>query len=473
VFASLDPIGAVLFSLAHVLLALLATVHVLRHKREVGAAFAWIGVSWLSPVIGPVLYFSFGINRVKRRARRLRGKRPLGERQAGRRISPLPTHLEPLENAAAKLTSRPMVATNKVDLLRSGDETYPLMIAAIDAAKHSIGLASYIFRADAVGEQFIDALARAHRRGVAVRVLIDGVGGRYIGTPAWHRLRDLGVPAARFLHTHLPWRMPFLNLRNHRKILCVDGRIGFTGGINIGAENLRNYDPRHAVRDTHFRFEGPVVEQFVEAFAEDWWFTVEEELEGDAWFPELGPGPGHVAARVITSGPDEDFEKIEFVVLHAISCAQKSIRILTPYFLPHDGLITALELAAMRGVQVDIVVPSNTDLSLIDWARRSQIKPLVEAQGCHVFLAPPPFEHSKLMLIDDVWALVGSANWDARSFRLNFELNVEVRDADLTRRIGEIISRRRGPELTSDQFKNYPFIKELRDNAARLLLPYL
>jgi cardiolipin synthase len=466
-------VGAWLVTGGYIALAAMSTVHVLRHKREVGAAAAWIGVSWLSPFFGAALYFVFGINRVKRRARKLRGRRPVAPPRATRRTKPIPDHLQALERAAGRLTDRPMLAGNRVELLRNGDEAYPPMIAAIDAARASVALASYIFRDDPVGRQFIDALARAHRRGVAVRVLIDGVGSGYLFGRAWQRLIAAGVPAARFMHTRVPWRMPFLNLRNHKKILCVDGRVGFTGGINIGQENMRDFDPRHAVRDTHFRFDGPVVAQFVETFAEDWWFTTEEELEGEAWFPENLPAVGEVAARAVISGPDDDYEKIEFVVLHAIACAQKSILILTPYFLPHDGLITALELAGMRGVQVDIVLPSNTDLPLVDWARRAQIKPLVAAQNCQVFLTPPPFEHSKLMVVDEAWALVGSANWDARSFRLNFELNVEVRDVELIRTIADLIKRKRGPELTGDQFDHYPFIKELRDNAVRLLLPYL
>jgi cardiolipin synthase len=465
--------GAWFLTLAHIALAMVATVHVLRHKREVGAAIAWIGVSWLSPFFGSGLYFAFGINRVKRRARRLRGKRPVAPPRRTRRVKPIPDHLLALERAGARLTDRPMAAGNRVELLRNGDETYPPMIAAIDGAKHSVALASYIFRDDPVGRMFVDALVRAHKRGVAVRVLIDGIGGGYLFSPSWRRLVRAGVPAARFMHTLLPWRMPFLNLRNHKKILCVDGRIGFTGGINIGQENMRDFEPTHAVRDTHFRFDGPIVAQFVETFAEDWLFETDEELDGEAWFPEALPAAGEVAARAIISGPDDDYEKIEFVVLHAIACAQKSIQILTPYFLPHDGLITALELAGMRGVQVDIVLPSNTDLAVVDWARRSQIKPLVAADNCQVFLTPPPFEHSKLMVVDGQWALVGSANWDARSFRLNFELNVEVRDVELTRTIADLISRKRGPELTGDQFDHYPFLKELRDNAARLLLPYL
>lgn len=465
-------IAAVLFSVVYVVSASAVTVHALKHKREVGAAIAWIGVAWLSPIFGAALYAGFGINRVKRRARRLRGRRST-DRAAIRRLKPLPDYLEPLERAAGTLTERPTVPGNKVDLLRNGDETYPPMLEAIDGAQRSVALVSYIFRGDATGTAFVDALIRAHARGVEVRVLIDGIGGGYFFSPAWRALSAAGVPVSRFLHSFVPWQMPFLNLRNHRKILCVDGAVAFTGGINIGDENLSAADPAIAVRDTHFRFEGPVVGQFVEAFAEDWFFATGEEMDGEAWFPPHIPSAGTVAARVITSGPDQDYEKIEFIALHAISCARKSISILTPYFLPHDGLITALDLAAMRGVQVDIVVPATTDQRVVDWARRSQIRPLLDSVGCQVFLAPPPFEHSKLMVIDDTWAMVGSANWDARSFRLNFELNVEVRDLELTNRITDLIRRRRGPELTGEQFANYPFLAELRDNAARLLLPYL
>ena len=465
-------------AVAHSVLALLVTLHVLRKKRDVGAAIAWMGLVWLSPFIGSGLYFAFGINRVQRRARRLRRRgRRAPDAPARRRGTPQSNHLAALERAAGRITGRDMTPGNSVRILRSGDEAYGPMIAAIDAARHSVALASYIFNVDESGETFIAALVRAHERGVAVRVLIDGIGGGYFLSPAWRRLRRAGVPAARFLRSSLPWRMPILNLRNHKKILCIDGLVGFTGGLNIADENLRSAGMKRAVRDTHFRFEGPVVEQLNEAFAEDWFYTTAEDLDGEAWFPETIPAPGagsgDVSARVVTSGPDDDFEKIELVVLHAISCARKSIKILSPYFLPHDGLITALQLAAMRGVEVDILVPATTDHPLVDWARRAQIRPLVQYEGCQVFLSPPPFEHSKLMVIDEIWGLIGSANWDARSFRLNFELNVEVHDGELVRRISEAIDRRRGPELTADQFERYPFLKDLRDNAARLMLPYL
>ncbi len=274
--------------------------------------------------------------------------------------------LTPLEFAIGRLTGLPCEPGNKVELLRSGDEAYPRMLAAIDAAEKSIGLESYIFRADKAGEAFHEALIRAHRRGVDVRVLIDGIGGGYFWSGTYNHLRKAGVPVARFLHSYFPWRTPFVNLRNHRKVMVVDGRIGFTGGINIGAENIQADKPPFVVLDTHFQLEGPIVGQLTDAFSDDWLFTTGQKLQDEKWFLPLEK-TGGVMARVITSGPDEDMEQIEFVALHAISCAQKSIRVVTPYFLPPEALTMALGLAALRGVTVDIVLPDHSNHAVLDW----------------------------------------------------------------------------------------------------------
>jgi cardiolipin synthase len=264
--------------------------------------------------------------------------------------------------------------------------------------------------------------------------------------------------------------MPFLNLRNHRKLMVVDGRHAFVGGINIGAENLLAAQPPHPVRDMHFRIEGPVVEQLAETFADDWLFTTGEKLLNDDWFPDL-KAAGDMVARTITSGPDEDLEQIEFVALHAISCARRSICIVTPYFLPPEALTMALGLAAMRGIAVDIMVPEQSNHIVLDWARRVPMRNLLEA-GCRVWLLPPPFDHSKLMIIDDSWSLIGSANWDTRSFRLNFELNVEIQDAAFARRLAEA-KQHTGRRLDLATLDADPLPLRLRNSAARLLQPYL
>lgn len=457
-------------ALAHVVIAAWVTVHVLLYKRNVGAAISWMGIAWLSPFIGGLLYFAMGVNRVKRRARRLRRERSrlfaIDQTEPG---DPGADPLTPLEYAIGRLTGLSAESGNSAELLRNGDETYPAMLHAIDGARRSIGLASYIFRDDLAGRPFIDALARAKDRGVQVRVLLDGIGSGYFVNAAYQRLRKMGVPAARFLHSYFPWRMPFLNLRNHRKLMVVDGRAAFVGGINIGRENLLASNPPHPVRDTHFRVEGPVVEQLAEAFADDWLFTTGEKLLNDDWFPDL-KAIGNVVARAITSGPDEDLEQIEFVALHAISCARRSIRVVTPYFLPPEVLTSALGLAAMRGIAVDLVVPENSNHVVLDWARRVPVRTLLEA-GCRVWLLPPPFDHSKLMTIDESWSLIGSANWDTRSFRLNFELNVEIHDTEFARRLAEATHTGRRLDLAT--LDADPLLLRLRNSAARLLQPYL
>ncbi len=457
------PIGLVV--------ATAVTLHVLLRKREVASAVGWIGLAWFAPITGAVVYFLFGVNRVQRRARRLR---PADRRRPGPTSWPSPwedDHLHPMEHGIGRLTGRPLLRGNAVVTYENGDAAYPPMLAAIAAAQHSVGLSSYIFRNDRIGGQFIAALAAAHQRGVAVRVLIDGIGGGWLLSPAYRRLRRAGVPAARFLHSPLPWRMPFLNLRSHRKILVVDGRTCFTGGMNIGDENVLAGRPRNPVQDTHFRVTGPVVGQLAEAFAQDWVFATDEDLAGDAWFPDL-PETGPATARVVASGPDEDIEKVEFAALQAVSCARERISVLTPYFLPDERLITALALAAMRGVAVDIVIPERSNHFYVDAANRANIGPLLAA-GVQVWQCPPPFRHSKLMLVDGEWCLIGSCNWDIRSFRLNFELCVELYDRDLTASLAEMLATYRGKLLTQAALDARSLPARLRDAGIRLFLPYL
>jgi cardiolipin synthase A/B len=466
-------LGPTALSVLHLLLAIAVTTHVLLYKREINTSAAWIGLAWLAPILGSVLYLLLGINRVRRRAMSLRGRRTNDARNGSAFTAGRDDHLAQLERAGYRITHRPTEPGNRVTVLRNGDEAYPVMVAAIEGAQHSVVLSSYIFRADAAGRQFIDALVRAARRGVEVRVLIDGIGAGYFVSRTYSELRRARVPVARFMHSSLPWRMPFLNLRSHKKILSVDGKIAFAGGLNIGGENVTRAHPTHPVIDTHFRFEGPVVAQLIEVFADDWSFTTGEQLAGARWFPESGPVEGgNSVARVVTSGPDRDLEKIEFVILEALACARTSVRVMTPYFLPDDRIITGLALAAFRGVVVDVVLPEHSNHPTLDWAARAQIEPLLAA-GCRLWTHPAPFDHSKLMTVDGTWSLVGSSNWDVRSFRLNFEVDIEVYDPALAREVDELISAQQGDRILPAQLSARSFPIRIRDGAARLMLPYL
>ncbi len=455
----------------HLAIATWVTIHALLNKREVGSTLGWVGLAWLSPFFGGFLYFVLGINRVTRRAHRLRVARPSRTRQSDVAAPRITGHLASLERAIGRLTGRPSKAGNSVAIYQNGEEAYPAMLEAIDGARASVALSSYIFRADGTGTRFIDALAAAHGRGVAVRVIVDGVGGGWLLSSAYHQLRRAGVPAGRFMHSPLPWRMPLLNLRSHKKILVVDGRIGFTGGMNIADENQLTTRPREPVQDTHFRFCGPAVAQLMSGFASDWSFVAGENLGGETWFPQI-EASGQATARVVTSGPDRDVEKMEYAALQAIACAQASIDIMTPYFLPDDHLLLALSVAAMRGVAVNIVVPRRSNHRLVDWATRATIGPTLRA-GVHLWLGPSPFRHSKIMVVDDQWSLVGSSNWDMRSFRLNFELCVEVYDPPLAETLRRFVQANRGERLTAEAIAARPLPVRLRDAAVRLMMPYL
>jgi cardiolipin synthase len=469
--AQFVPYLAGALSIVHFALAASVTLHVLAHNRNPGSAVSWIGLAWLSPVVGSVLYLLLGINRVKRRARSLGAAAPddsVAEASPGLRGC---EHLAGLELAARRISRRNLQPGNAIVMLANGDAAYPQMLAAIDSATASVALSSYIFRADHVGREFVTALIGAHRRGADVRVLIDGYGGGYLRSASYRRLHHARVPVARFMHSALPWRMPFLNLRTHRKILSIDGRVGFTGGLNIGAENVIAHNPHHTVLDTHFRFDGPVVAQLCEAFAQQWYFTCGETLSGPAWYPKLAP-VGDSLVRAVTSGPDQDLEKIEMLVLEAIACARSSIQIMTPYFLPDDRIITALALAAMRDVAVDLVLPEHSNHPSVDWALRAHIGPLLAA-GCRVWTHKPPFDHSKLMAVDAIWCFVGSANWDMRSFRLNFEINLEVYHSVIVQQVSAKIAANQTTRIMQADLDRRSLPARLRDNAAHLMLPYL
>jgi cardiolipin synthase len=467
-----DPID-IAFGIAVLVAALAASGHAVIYKRESRSAAIWVILIWVMPAVGPVLYVLLGVNRVQRRATRMRRARVRHRSPAVIRAEEPGTHLAPLARLVGQVAKRPLLAGNSIDVLVGGAQAYPAMLEAIDSARASVALASYIFNADGIGADFVAALERAHKRGVAVRVLVDDVDARFSRSSACKPLRRAGIPVGIFNPPFVPARLNTINLRNHRKILVIDGSLGFTGGMNIDKRYWRPEAPADAFRDLHFRLRGPVVAQLTEVFADDWQFSTDEALRGAPWFVPLEPD-GACLARVIEGGPDEDFESLRWAIVGGLDAAQRSVRVLTPYFIPDGALITSLNAAALRGIEVDIVLPANSDLPHVHWATFGQLWQVLD-HGCRVWTVDGPFDHSKLMVVDGAWTLLGSANWDARSLRLNFELNVECYSVELGARMEGVVQARvnGARRVTLEHMNARSLPVKLRDGVARLFAPYL
>ena len=295
--------------------ASLVSAHALLYKRDSRAATIWIGLAWLLPVLGSLLYLAFGVNRIRRRAVKLGVHKTFSRDIPENLGEPEPNGAEQLKHLARvvnRITTQPLTTGNKIEPLINGDVAFPAMLAAIESAQKSVTLVSYIFDNDESGQKFIAALQCAVQRGVAVRVLVDSAGTRYSWPPITFKLRAAKIPFAKFLPTSIltPWRVATINLRNHRKSLIIDGQIAFTGGMNIRHGNVLADHPKSPVQDLHFRVEGPVVTELQEAFANDWAFTTEEILDGELWFPNSetrflkseSQAAGDIIARVIPDG---------------------------------------------------------------------------------------------------------------------------------------------------------------------------
>ncbi len=398
----------------------------------------------------------------------------------------------------------PLLAGNSVEALHDGDAAYPEMLEAMEKARRRIWLSSYIFENDVVGRRFGRAMAEAQARGVQVLVLLDGLGSYSAMNSAISMLRGLNLPVAVFLPPRLFPPQLFINLRDHRKLLIVDGRLAFTGGMNVSAGHvralyravergegvfrlggeelpvpasfrhpLRKFFSALEVQDLHFKIKGPLVAELEAAFAADWNFCTNEELEHDDE-PARRNARGTAWGRVILDGPDNNFEHFGNTITAAISCAQSSVRVITPYFLPPRELTSALQCAALRGVEVSIILPEKNDQFAAHYAAFNLMGEFLR-RNVKIYYQPPPFAHTKLLLIDGFYVHFGSANLDARSMRLNFELTVETFDrrlgAEMDACFTEIISRSR--RYTLEDLERRSFAARLRDAFFWLGSPYL
>lgn len=459
-----------------------AATHAAMTKREVRSALGWVGIIILSPLVGAMIYAVAGINRIRRAT--LISRRALELDEIWRSLSLFAVSREAvaaqfgsrfgqMKLLGDKVTRHPLSSGNQITMLTTGEETFDGMCQAIEEAQSSIILETYIFDRDVVGLRIADCLIAAHRRGVAVRVIVDAVGARYSVPSIIGYLEQGGVSVATFNgQVIMGLRLPYANLRTHRKILVVDGATAFVGGMNIRA----GFVGPDGARDTHFRVSGPVVADILAVAAEDWHFETGEVLLGPEWRVRLDdslPGVG-TSIRAVVSGPDAHIETNHRLLLGAFSVAERSIRIVSPYFLPDTTFIAALNTAARRGVQVDVIVPAQNNLAIVARAMMGQYDQILR-EGCRVHLSSGTFDHSKLMVIDRQWCFIGSSNLDSRSLRLNFEIDLEVYDRVLAEQIEDRIDQRlaMAHQMTLERLKARSLPNRLLDRLFWLGSPYL
>jgi cardiolipin synthase len=307
---------------------------------------------------------------------------------------------------------------------------------------------------------------------VSVRVLVDDVGIRYSKRPVDKELASRGVTTARFLPMRSLRLLDHVNLRCHRKLLLIDEDMAFIGGMNIRHGNLLAANPPEPVQDVHFLVRGPLVAPLARVFEEDWEFATREVLRLPR--PPEAAGSYNGQARVIADGPDDGEDRLQWVFLSALSTARERVRIVTPYFVPNEVLLSGIEVAVTKGVTVEIIVPRENNLFYMNWAMASVFIHLVK-RGVHVYQTDPPFDHSKIFVVDDTWCSIGSSNWDDRSIRLNFEVNLEVVDRALVAHLHDIVDHKRaaGRLVTRDALQAIPLLPRLRNSFVRLFAPYL
>ena len=444
-------------------------VWVIMQRSEPVATLGWIMALAFLPYVGFLIYYMFGPQHIRRSGRR----RAASHKTIGQRSSiKLGDDDDALDRMALTMTGYPPSTASKVDLIVDGGATYDALVTAIGAAQKHIHVEYYIYAGDRTGTRIRDALIERAKAGVKVRMLVDGVGTRLkrdFVTP----LHDAGVDLA-FFHPMRWWMLPFVrpkfNMRSHRKIVICDGTVGFTGGINITDDENETLNPE-AFHDMHMRLEGDVVRWLQVAWLEDWNYCTGKEIGDEALYAEAAPGT--IEAQVVPAGPDNDWEPIHRLQVEAIHRAEHRVWLATPYFVPSRAALFALEGAAMRGLDVRIVIPKQSDSHLVTAAARSYFDKLFRA-GVRVYLYGPRMLHTKALLVDDETAIIGTSNFDTRSFSLNFEIVVRFLDKGIAGKLQESmeLDMAAAEEETKDSPKSGK-LGLLKEASARLFAPLL
>lgn len=467
---------------------ILALAIIFLERRESSSIWAWLLVLFFIPIVGFILYLLLGRKLTRRRMFRWSGRKKIGiETLVDYQIESIKegSFEYKLSETAAKykelihmnLLSNHAVLTqdNHIHIFDDGQDKFDHLLEDIAEAKHHIHIQYYIFRLDRLGTRILDALIEKARQGVQVRVLYDEMGSRGVHKKDFKALIEQGGEVEVFFPSVLPLINPRMNYRNHRKIVVIDGKVGYIGGFNVGDEYLGLKEKFGYWRDTHLRINGSSVQPLQTRFLLDWnQASDRKNLEyEDSFFPTFYR-QGNTAIQIVSSGPDSDWEAIKNGYIKLINMAKKYVYIQTPYFIPDDAFINAVRIACLSGIDVRIMIPNKPDHIFVYWATYYYVGLLIEA-GAKVYVYENGFLHTKMVVIDDEAASVGTANIDSRSFKLNFEANAFIYDTDVAHQLAELFERDilYSSELTPEKYKNRSTIIKLKESISRLLSPIL
>ncbi|MBO7749011.1 cardiolipin synthase [Paenibacillus sp. MWE-103] len=461
----------------------IATILVLEYRRP-SKTVAWLLILFALPIIGFVMYYFLAQEYRRRRTLRRRGvvpKETMLQALLRCKLVHRPEDMrgeefrfqERLYRMLQSMTFSPITGCNETTVLTNGDATFAAILAAIEEARHHVHVEFYTIRDDGIGRKLKDALIRKARAGVEVRVIYDGLGSLELPARYVRELTEAGVETRCFLQAKLAFFNKRMNFRNHRKIVVVDGLVGFVGGINIGDEYLGGNPKLGFWRDTHLQVKGDAVYFLQEVFIQDWWFTARKRLDKPAYMPAHAC-KGEEQVQIVASGPNNKDAAILECVFAALAVAKTRIYITTPYFIPDPSVLMALRTAALSGVDVRIIIPYVADTRLVLFATLSYVEELVSA-GVRVYRYHGGFVHAKVLIVDRLLASVGTANMDMRSFFSNFEINALLFDEKAIERLEKdfMADLASCEEVNRSHFQRRPAWQKAGEMAARMLSPLL
>ncbi|QUH19622.1 cardiolipin synthase [Alkaliphilus sp. B6464] len=472
-------------TILYTIINIIIGVDVLLDNRDPSSTIAWLMVLFILPGVGIFLYLYIGRNHrkqktfiKKRREDYIILDHLLNEQLVSTNYGEL--FKRTFNDTRGKViplllnnTRSPITVNNKVKVLQNGEVTFSEMLASINNAKEHIHMEYFIIKDSHIGRKFQQALIKKAQEGLEVRLIYDAVGSWRLKKSFLKPLKDAGVQMEAFLPVTLPLFGSRLNYRNHRKILVVDGKVGFVGGINIGDEYLGKNKNMGFWRDTHLKLQGEAVYVLQGIFLADWYFVSKQTIDNLKYFPSQGYC-GEKIVQIASSGPDSYWASIHQAYFSAINSARDRLYITTPYLVPDEGILLALKTAALRGVDVRLLLPIKPDHKTVFWASKSHFIELLEA-GVKIYQYGKGFVHGKVFIVDNNFTSIGTANLDIRSFNLNFEVNAFIYDKEVNYKIARdfIEDLRVSKEVLLDEYEKRPFIHKVKESIARVFSPIL